>query len=199
MKTKQLLAVVLLLLLIPISAFAFSCKNLLWWQKPEPQKVDKIQVLSQEERISTEEKFKNWDEAFRIKAWDSLLKNEDQNLTVSEQEVNYMITKQLKNENNPPIKNPIIKFQDNEIILTGYLLKPLEGNIESRFKILSANNQLEIKATKVKYKGIPIPKSLSNKLLNKSLEPIKSFLYSYPDYKGLDVKINNGELKLEYK
>ena len=197
MKFKKTLPLIALLLLIPMVGFAFSWKSFVWWDKPEV-KVETKQELNQKEKLSAETKFKNWDTAFQKKSWNSLIKNEE-NFSITETEANYMATKKITEEKNPIIKNLKIKFQDDEIICTGYLLKPLKGEIKVHFEPIIKNNKLEIKLTKARYKKIPFPKSIANKILGNALKPIEDFLYSYPNYKGLEIESKNKILKLNFK
>ena len=198
MKIRKVLPVAILFLMIPVVAFAFSWKDLLWWQNTNPAPAEKIRVLTQQQRLSVEEKFKNWDTAFKNKSWDTLLDNQN-NLTITEEEINYMITKKIKEDKNSPIKNLLIKFQDDQIILSGYLLKPLEGNFTTTAEIISKDKEINLEIKKVRYKGIPFPKSITNILLSKAIDPITQFLYSYPNYQGVKIISDKGVLKIDYK
>lgn len=201
MKFRKVLPVALVLILIPIVGFAFSWKSFVFWKKPEvkPLPAEKEIVKDVDLKISSNEKLKNWDKAFQSKSWDTVLKN-DQNFEISQEEVTYLAKTELAKQKNPPIKNLQISFAKGELIFTGYLITPLKGNVEIRFKPESKkDNSIELKISKVKYKGIPFPKSIANKMLEKHIKPITDFLYTYPNYKGLDINANDGYLELNFK
>ncbi|MBT7483302.1 hypothetical protein HN680_00875 [Candidatus Peregrinibacteria bacterium] len=200
MKLRKVLPVALVLILIPIVGFAFSWKSFVFWKKPEakPLPAEREIVKDVNLKVSSNEKLKNWDKAFQSKSWDSVLKN-DQNFEISQEEITYLAKTELAKQKNPPIKNLEVRFAKGELIFTGYMIKPLKGNVELRLKPKTKNAEIELKISKAKYKGIPFPKSIANKMLEKHLKPLVDFLYTYPNYRGLDINANDGYLELNFK
>ena len=200
MKIQKVLPLALVLILIPIVGFAFSWKSFVFWKKPEakPQPTERVMIQDVKLKLSSDEKFKNWDKAFQSKSWDTLLKN-DQNFEISQEEVTYIASKKLLAQKNPPIKNLEVSFSRGELVFTGYMITPLKGSFEIRFEPKTKNQEIELKISKARFKGVPFPKSIANKMLAKHLDPIKNFLYTYPNYKGLDINANDGYLDLNFK
>lgn len=201
MKIRRVLPFALILILIPIVGFAFSWKSFVFWEKPKenPRPIEQKIVNNEDLKEVAEEKLKNWEKAFNNKSWKELIKD-SKNFNTNEEEVNYLAKAELTKQKNPPIKNLEINFEKGELIFTGYMIKPLKGNVELRLKPKTNKDKtIDLKISKAKYKGIPFPKSIANKMLGKHLDPIVDFLYTYPDYKGLDIIAADRYLELNFK
>jgi hypothetical protein len=195
---KVIIAVVIISIAIPFTGLAFGWNSFKFWTKPKVEKQIQIEQLDVAEKLSAEQKFKNWEKAFNAKNI-SLLKSNKNNFTISEAEINYFATKQLAREKNPPIQNLKIYFRQGKIMLTGYLLKPMKGTVEAHIIPKVSNNTIEPKLTKVRYRGMYLPKSIGNKIISGHTDEISEFLQTYPDYKGMSFVIKDGNLTLDYK
>jgi len=122
------------------------------------------------------------------------------NFQVSDTELNFLIKEAIKKDAHSPVESIYVTFsKDNKMNITGQLNAMVKGKFELTGKINSNGKTLNPVIEKIKFKGLPIPKGYANKFLEEYFPDIGSFLYTYPNYSRIDVTINDGLLKLNYK
>ncbi len=198
MLKKSIVLSVLFLFLIPFSTQAFSWRSLAFWEKKEIIKENtNVSKLDSTGEKQAQEKLAKWSRAFQQKKWTEVKKDAN-NFQITEAELNYLLADALKKESDLPAKNVYVKLSENKITLTGQLLKPITGKFETVLLIETTGKSIAPKIEKMRFKGIPMPKSIANKFIGQYFPQASEFLYTYPDYQTLTVEINNGLLKLIY-
>jgi len=199
MTKLKFLLVLSLVFLIPYSVAAFSWKSLMFWEKQKTETpAQKLAQFDTKQQSETLAKMTLWQDAFKTKKWDKLLKNPD-NFTVSDTEVNYLIQEEIKKDNHSPLESIYVAFNANKITIDGLLIKPIKAKFQLVGRIDSNGKTLKPVIEKVRFKGIPFPKGYANKFLDEYFPDIGAFLYSYPQYQTITATIDKGNLKLEYK
>jgi hypothetical protein len=193
---RNLITVLLLIILvIPLSAQAFSWKNIFNWGSGLDDDPAETEVLSSSQKVAAKEKLDVWERAYAANNLSLLLATPD-SLTFSAAELNYILTIELATLNNPPIRDLKISFVDEKIVLTGYALTPLEGNVSIELVVNILNDDLYFYVQKARYKGFYIPKYFVGRLLYGQLSPLASFLFSDSDIKLRDIIVTNNQLEL---
>lgn len=200
MNKQKIFLLALLMLTIPFATHAFSWRSLAFWEKEKTVITqEKPKEFDANQQKLTQAKIAEWQKAFSTKKWDKLIKNKN-NFVINQDEVNFFIKEALSKSQQIPVENISVTFVDNKINVKGQLLKPIKGGFETIIRIdKGKTNELLPVVEKIKFKGIPVPKFYVNDLIQKYFPDVSSFLYTYPNYKGLDVQIDSGSLKLNYK
>ena len=199
MNKSKIALIVLALLVIPFATQAFSWRSLAFWEKPKiATPAEKLHLFDAAAQKATLAKSALWQEAFAQKKWDKLMKNPN-NFQVSDTELNFLINEAIKKDAHTPVESVFITFKDNKMYITGQLSAVVKGKFELTGKFNSNGKTLNPVIEKIRFKGFPIPKGYANNFLNEYFPDISSFLYTYPKYTNIDVTINDGLLKLNYK
>jgi hypothetical protein len=192
MKKTKLFLVVAILLVVPFFAMAFSWDGLMFWKKPTP----KIIALPAIEKVvptkTSAEKLTTWEKAFKTKDFTEV-KNNEAYLNLTESDMNFFLEQGLKDTKNPPVRNAYINLMNNEVEITGYMLKPWEGNFILRMEPEYSSEQIVPKITKAKYKYFRVPSYIANKMLSEHLDPVLDFINVE---KGMQVLITDDKFKV---
>ncbi|KKQ80154.1 MAG: hypothetical protein UT02_C0014G0004 [Parcubacteria group bacterium GW2011_GWC2_38_7] len=199
MNKSKIVAIVLALLILPFATQAFSWRNLAFWDKQK--EVTQIKEPKIFDAVAQKESLKKsalWQEAFTQKKWDKLIKDQN-NFQISDTELNFLIKEAIKKQTNSPVESVIVAFKDNKTNIEGQLNAMIKGKFEITAKINSNGKTLNPVIEKIRFKGFPVPKSYANSAIEKYFPDLSAFLYTYPKYSSIDVSINDGLLKLNYK
>lgn len=197
-KTK-LLILVLILLALPFSTQAFSWRNLVFWDKPKvATPIEKLNSFDATQQKAALAKAALWQEAFNQKNWNKLIKDRN-NFQISDTELNFLIKDAINKDTHSPAESVYATFKDNKINVEGQLMTPVKGKFEMIAKISSDGKTLKPIIERIKFKGMRIPKGYANRFLEEYFPDISTFLYTYPNYKTIDVTINDSLLKLNYR
>ncbi|MBL7022182.1 hypothetical protein ISR92_02615 [Patescibacteria group bacterium] len=190
---KLILIIMLAVLIIPNTSYAFSFSDLLWWKDKVIVEEEIIVELNAVQKMSVEEKLAVWLNAYKQDDL-SLIAANNQYTNISAAELNYIIEEQLKDYTNPPIQDISVSMRDNRFILEGYALKPFKGNASAEIRVEVMDEQLYFHVLKARYKGLYIPGSLVGRLLFGYLESVSDFFFS-GDIKLEDIIIENNAVE----
>ncbi len=189
---KKIIAIIILVALFtPLTTYAFSFSDLLWWVNKNEIADEQIIELSSNQKMTAQKKLAVWNDAYKQKDL-FLLTRDSEYVNISESELNFILQQQLDEYNNPIIRNIIINFVDDKIILEGYALRPLKGKVYMEVRVEVMEEQLYFHVIKARYKGLFVPASLVGRLIYKQLEPISNFFFNNEDIKlrNIDVTEN---------
>lgn len=190
---KIILVFVAIMLFMPVTTQAFSFSDLLWWRKPQVVE-EKIEVLSEVQKLTAQEKLDAWINAYEKKDL-SLLLVDDRYTNISKSEINYIVEKRLADYKNPPIRDVEVNFSENKIILKGYALKPIRGRVHIEVRVEVMEEQLYFRVTKARYRGFFIPGLLVGRFMYKQLEHVSNFFFADKNIKLRDINIDNNNIK----
>jgi len=202
MKNKPIILILLLTLMIPTAASAFSWKSF-FSKKAEPAPIvqeEKREDLNTFDQGIANRKYNDWDRAFYGEGIEVLLEKKD-SFTISEKEMNYFINRSLKNDEKAELRDIKVIIEDGYAKVSGYsLVKNFKGNFSTELRIVSdKDNKIKVKLNKIRYRGWPIPASLVNGTVNRLSSHVFNFLYTYPDYDGVDIEMKDKRLMLKFK
>lgn len=150
------------------------------------------------EQFLAVEKYENWKNAFDNQNIDELFSDE-RNFSFAEAELNYLIDKRLNEIKYPPAKNVKIYLKDGLIKVRGYSLKRFfNGRIELDIAPVQKHGKLALDVKRVRFRNIYFPKFIASFLLKEEMEDTYAFLYSHPDYKKLNIVVEEDKLELKY-
>jgi len=173
---KLLLIIILTVLIIPNTSYAFSFSDLLWWRNNDNNEVAVNKELSEQQKLNAEDKLAVWLEAYDKKDL-SIIDSSNEYTNISIAELNYILQEQLKKYSNPPIQDVSLSLRDNKFVLEGYALKPFKGNAYIEVRVEAMDQQLYFHVAKARYKGLFIPGSLVGRLLFDQLEFLSDFFF----------------------
>ncbi|MFW0837605.1 MAG: hypothetical protein ACKKL5_01250 [Candidatus Komeilibacteria bacterium] len=184
-----------LLLLTPLASQAFSWHW--WWQDDSEPVVSTPAQLTMMQKNQVQVKYDAWNNAWQKKDI-SLLLQQPENLQWSGEELNYIITQAIADDENIPVHDVQIALADREVTITGTILKPLSGDFELVVRPVSLGSELYFYVAKVRFKGFYFPKFIASRLLDSYLEPVLQWLYTAPNYDTIDLLSSDDGLSLSY-
>jgi len=200
MKYKFLAPIIILSVLMPLAVYAFSFTNWFWGVSTLTQSAGPAPELTAAQKKAVEAKYNAWETAYEKKHDITPLLKDKNNFIFTEAEINYLITRELTAAKNPAFNNVKVELDDDLVKFSGYCLdKPFTGDITAQGTVVSDGNEIKAAITGVTWRGWPLPKFIANGLINKNDGDFLKFLYSYPNYKGMDVVIKNKQIEVIYR
>ena len=202
MKKKWGLIILLLILVVPTTVYAWSWKSLFnWWPKPAVPAVTMATstAMTEAEKTAADVKYNLWDTADKKNDIKMLIGNQN-NFVFTEAELNYFAAKSIGAIKSPKLSNVKIVLDGDIIKVSGTsLISPFKGDIVLEGKVVSDGAKIKVEFSKVEYKGWPWPAYVASAIINKYDQDSLAFLYSYPDYKTLAVVVKDKKLELQYQ
>lgn len=188
-----LLAFFILLTILPIKTSAF------WWfnqKKTVATTTVSTNVLSEQDKINLNNKYKNWEAAFEKKNVEAVIANKDK-FSFSVSEINYLFATVSKNIKNPTLTNVGITVSNGNINASANFHKFISGRFSFIANVVSVENKIRLKLSYVKLYGISIPTKWLEEPVNKELDKYFSFLYKDQRYKGFTFTAQDNLLQLK--
>ena len=185
---KIITIIILVALFTPLTTYAFSFSDLLWWVNKNEIAEEQIIELSNNQKITAQKKLAVWNNAYKQKDLFLLIRNSEY-VNISESELNFILQQQLDEYNNPIIRDITISLVEDKIILEGYALRPLKGKVYMEVRVEVMEEQLYFHVIKARYKGLFVPASLVGRLIYKQLEPISNFFFNNEDIKLRNIDV----------
>jgi len=192
---NSFIILLLMMLITPLSAQAFSWKNIFSWGKQSEVIPEQVVELNQNQKSIAQQKLNTWVRAYKGEGL-SLLISQPDSLNITEAELNYILQARLEIMKNPPVKDIQASLTDDKFIIDGYALIPWEGKIHLEVAVNVLEDQLYFYVQKARYKGFYVPGFLVGRLLYKELESVSDFFFSDQDVKLQDISIQDGVLNL---
>jgi hypothetical protein len=205
---KFFIAIVIVAILAPLTAYAFSFSDVLNFSKnifhkeakqsAEEVKNEMAAAPDQFSSYMAVRKYNNWKKAFDQKDI-SVVFSDSRNFYFTDDEINYLISKQLADMSNPPAHDVQISFEENLIKISGVsMLKYLSGEFYLEAKAVQSKGRIDFKVTKAQYRKTSFPAFIAELFLRQEMKSSLDFLYSSPDYQSLSVTVGNGFIQLNY-
>ncbi len=196
---KIVITLALVVLIIPISAQAFSFSGI-WGKMFGPKEVKQEDFEYEElDQELAQDKYDAW-----VKAYDENniyeLTLTKYNLLFSNAEVNYILKKRLEDLKDPPVDDFEIWFKDGGYIYAkAHLLKYLPGNVSGEIEFIEKNDETIPHVRKIKWGKLPIPSFVANIIIKRELGELIDFLHSDPDIPYVEVGIEEDFCEIEFK
>ena len=206
MKTKFLIIILALAVLIPSSAHAFSfgdILNKLFQKSPTAEITQPSQEiatsLSTVQKELIKQKYANWQFAFD-KGDISSIFNNSYNFYFSSEEMNYLVAEQLGKILNPPASQITIAFEEGGLIkVTGVSkVKFLSGPFSFEGQLVPGGNKAYFKVSRARFYGFYFPNIIAESVIEDQLRGTIDFLYSSEKYTKLQFEVGSDYLKLNY-
>lgn len=191
----------LALLVIIISLFLVAPKTAaaFWWfsqKKTVTITAPAPSVLSDQDKLRAEAKYKIFDEAFEKKNVEIVIANQDKFLfTITE--LNYLFTTESKKAKNPTLTNVGLTSDNGNINVTADFHKFINGRFSFITKIVSVDNKIRLQLSVVKLYGIRIPAGWLEGPVNNTLDDYFSFLYNDNRYQGFTFSNDNNLIQFK--
>ena len=200
---KILIVIVALLVLFPITVFAFSFTDIFYFFDKKPEAVEEVLEENVEEnlfsRYLAEEKYESWKTAYD-NGDIRLASDSSKNLIFSEGEINYLIEKRLEDMKHSPVDNITLELQDGLIKATGRCLKRFfNGDFELDIEPTNKYGRLSFEVKRARFKGVFLPKFIASLILKGEMKETITFLHSNPDYVKVNIKVSENKLELDFQ
>jgi hypothetical protein len=185
-----------LALAAPLSASAFSYSDILNYgkkiffktEKKAPEKTavqkaeeakEKTAVLLSLERLKARRKYESWKKAYDKKDLDIVYADSD-NFSITESELNYIISRVLEDEKNPPARDVAVDFSsDGTVEISGYSNKKnLKGEFDLKIMIRQDKKKIYPKVLRARLGKIPMPAFIAEAYVRHQTADAINFLYS---------------------
>lgn len=187
-----LVVVISLFLVMPKTAAAF------WWfsQKKTVAVTTPPPVLSDQDKLRAEAKYKIFDEAFEKKSVEVVIANQDKFLfTIAE--LNYLFTTESKKAKNPTLTNVGLTSDNGNINVVANFHKFINGKFSFITKIVSVDSKIRLQLSTVKLYGVRIPAGWLEGPVNNTLDDYFSFLYNDNRYQGFTFSNDNNLIQFK--
>lgn len=182
MNKKIWLMLIALIVIIPVSANAFS----FWWQKTAaPAKAAELSV---EGKAWADLKYAAWQKSFDKEDVGLVIANQSK-FNFSEAELNYLFNSESAKAKNPLATDFVLTIDEDILKVSANFKKVVKGPIYFEARLKSADKRARFEILKVKYYGFPLPAAWGNDIINKEADKYFSFLYKDQRYAGLDIKV----------
>lgn len=196
---KFLIIIVLLFLIVPIAAHAFSLSDIFSFLKKEDKIIEAEPEPNPAITVLAEEKYKIWKDAFENKDIEIVMSNVS-NLFFSEGELNYLIEKRLKDMKYPPAKEVKVFLKEGLIKIRGISkIKFFKGSFELNIKPVQKERRIVLEVKKARFKKFYFPSFVASILLKKEMDDTMAFLYSHGSVEKLKIIIIEDNLELKYE
>lgn len=203
---KFLIILVVLAILVPVAAHAFSFVDVINFGSrffhPKVQAVPTVTIEPATpgaydfSLYQVNKKFNGWEDAYEKGDVTTVITNSD-DLYFTESELNYLITRELASSSNPIAKDLKISLTDNLITVSGYVVyKNLDGQFILELQPIVSKNRLSFSVIKASYRNFYFPPFLAKALLVTQVKPVIDFLYTDSDLQTISITVGSGFLQL---
>jgi len=192
MRNKLLIALLLVIMIAPLSASAFW-----FWDKPAAKTTETpVAELNKTQQEAVAVRYKLWAASFEKRNIETVIANQD-NFWFTVPELNYLFASETKKQKNPIVTDLKLNSADGVLNISANFKQIFPGRFSFQAQVVNDNDKAHLNLSQVKLYGWTVPSSWLNKPLNKTLDEYFSFLYNDKRYAGFTFSDTNGVLKLK--
>lgn len=113
-------------------------------------------------------------------------------IEISDADINKLVSTMIPDA---PVKDAKVTFTDGKILITGKMIKPIEGDFNAEAGVSLVNGVPVIKLTKTTLGSLPIPTFLLGSVETAANEAIKTALSSQNIFKVKKLEIKDGKIR----